>query len=60
MYSLDTNIQTALDRRADLVHAVQNYTSTNTDEPAGRTLRSAWSALLAALVAAIGLGWLIQ
>ena len=60
MYSLDLNVQTALDRRAELIHAVQNDTATHAAEPAGQARPSIWPALVAAVVVAIGLGWLLR
>ena len=55
MYSLDLNIQTALDRRAELIQAVQNDTGTHSDEPTSQPARSVWSLVLIAVAAAIGL-----
>jgi len=60
MYTLDLNVQTALDRRAELIHAVQNDTATHTDEPASQAKSSLWLSLIAVVVAAVGLGWLVR
>jgi len=60
MYTLDLNVQTALDRRAELIHAVQNDTATQIDEPASQAKSSLWLSLIAVVVAAAGLGWLVR
>jgi hypothetical protein len=57
MYSLDTNIQTALDRKAALVRAVQAGDSAKTNPTAYVAPRAGW---LVGLLAAIGLGWLVR
>jgi len=60
MYTLDLNVQTALDRRAELIHAVQNDTTAHTDEPAGQAKPALWLSLIAVVVAVAGLGWLVR
>ena len=60
MYSLDANIQTALDRKAELVHAVQSVSLTHESQPVGATQPARLPATIRAVVAVLTLAWLIR
>jgi hypothetical protein len=60
MYSLDINIQTALDRKAELVRAVQSVNLTKEYEPVVQRPPARLSAKIRAIVMTLGLGWLVR
>ena len=60
MYSLDTNIQTAFDRKAELVRAVQSVSWTGEVQPVVATPPARLPAAIRAVVAVLTLAWLVR
>jgi hypothetical protein len=60
MYSLDLNIQSALDRKAELLRAVQSVNLANVSQPAAQVPPARWPALIRAAIAVLSLVWLVR